>query len=116
MQFLVLATDGTDAEAGARRRAALDEHNAMVRRLVSNGHLMFGVALNNDAGDPVGSMMVFEYDSREELAQQLEEEPYMLAKVWNDVKVQPCTIGKSFEWTMLEAGSFKLDSSDAPSQ
>ncbi len=109
MQYLVTARDGTDPEANTRREAAKSAHSAMVRRLVSSGNLLFGVATNDDEGRPVGSAMVFEFETRAQLDEQLEREPYVVNNVWEQVEVVPCTVGESFEWTLLEAGAIRLD-------
>lgn len=44
----------------------------------------------------IGSMMVVEYPSREELNQWLKEEPYVTGKVWEKIEVRQCKVPALF--------------------
>src|SRR5690606_10560164 len=71
MQFLVIAHDGTDEGALARRMAVREEHLAVSRAHRANGVLKVGGALLDDAGTMIGSAMVMEAESEEKLRQIL---------------------------------------------
>ena len=97
MQFLIIAYDGTDAEARNRRLAARGAHIELGDKLRDAGHLHFGTAILDEAGNMMGSMLVAEYESREELDAWLKVEPYVTGKVWVTIEVRPCRVGPSFE-------------------
>lgn len=89
MQFLVIAYDGTDAAAPARRLAAREAHLAGARRRKAQGHTVAGGAILNDAGSMIGSAVIVEYPSRAELNEWLTTDPYVTGGVWVDIQVQP---------------------------
>ena len=96
MQFLVTGRDGTDEGALDRRMASRGAHIEVCDALFKSGKLLFGVVLTNDEGTMIGSSMVFDTESREELDVLLESEPYVQNKVWASVDVQPCKLGPTF--------------------
>lgn len=97
MQFLVTGRDSTDEGALDRRMAARSAHIEVCDSLFKSRKLIFGVALKNDEGKMVGSSMVFEVDSRDELDALLAAEPYVQSKVWETVDVQACQLGPTFK-------------------
>ena len=97
MQFLVTAHDGTDSEALTRRMAARPAHVEMGNRYRSEGKHLMGVALLNDAGTMIGSVMLVEFAGRAELDAWLAEEPYVVGRVWDRIEVSPCQVGPSFQ-------------------
>lgn len=96
MQFIVIAHDGTDEQALQRRLAVREAHLALSDNMAASGHQLYGVALLNDAGKMIGSVMVCEFASREELDAWLEKEPYVTGDVWKRIEVMPCRVGPSF--------------------
>jgi uncharacterized protein YciI len=96
MQFLIIAYDGIDAEALNRRLAARSVHIELGDKLRDAGHLHFATAILDDSGKMIGSMLVAEYESREELDAWLNVEPYVTGKVWESIEVRPCRVGPSF--------------------
>ncbi len=97
MQFLLTAYDGIDEKATERRLSNRDAHIKFSNELVSKKQMLFGVALLNDKGEMIGSSIVYDFPSREELEQALKDEPYILGKVWQKIEIEPCKIGPSFE-------------------
>ena len=89
MQFLLIAYDGTDAQAPARREAARPAHITRVTELKEAGHIRIGGAILDEGGAPVGSAAVFEFDSRAELDRYLETDPYVTEGVWQDITISP---------------------------
>lgn len=89
MQFLVVAYDGTDSEAPARRSAARQAHLEKARQLKAEGHFVEGGALLNEEGQMIGSALILDFPTREQLDKCLAEDPYTTGHVWNEVSITP---------------------------
>jgi uncharacterized protein len=111
LQFLVTAYDGTDDDAPKRRNATKDEHLALGKQMMSTGHILFSTAIIDDEDQAIGSCRVMQFESRAELDDWLEREPYVVNKVWDNIDVRRCRMGPMFEWMTLEPGSERLDRS-----
>lgn len=96
MQWLVIARDGTDAEAPARRQRHRPAHLENAARLQAAGHLLMGGALLNDAHEMIGSAAVAQFDSRAELDEWLRTDPYVTGGVWQHVEVTPYRVAPHF--------------------
>ncbi len=88
-QFVLIAYDGTDAEALPRRLAARPAHLENVQRLKAQGQFTEGGAILDEAGRMIGSVMIVAFPSRAELDAWLAGDPYVTGKVWERVQVQP---------------------------
>ena|SRR2546428_6247303 len=89
MQYLVIAHDGTDPEAQARRQAIRSTHLDGIRPLVEQGKILVGGAILDEAGAMVGSVVIANFASKAELNAWLEVEPYVTGGVWATVDVRP---------------------------
>jgi uncharacterized protein len=89
MQFLLLAYDGTDAEAPERRLSVRQDHLDKIKNLKKNGELLFGGAILNDEGNMIGSMIVYEFPDRTTLDDRLKDEPYITKGVWKKIEIKP---------------------------
>lgn len=87
--FFVLAHDGTDAGATARRQAARAAHLERIKPSVADGSIVTGGAILNDAGDMVGSAFMAKMANRRELEAWIAQDPYTLGKVWQRVEIAP---------------------------
>lgn len=96
MQFLIIAYDGTDEGALERRQTARSHHTKMTYEAMQRGEHLLETAIRNEAGQPIGSMMVVEYRSRADLDAWLAQEPYMTAQVWQSVTIEPCAVETNF--------------------
>jgi uncharacterized protein len=96
MQWLILARDGTDLEAEARRARHRPAHLENAARLQRSGHLLMGGALLDDAGRMVGSAAVAAFDTRAELDEWLRTDPYVTGGVWRDIQVMPYRVAPHF--------------------
>lgn len=96
MQFIVTGYDGTDENAMERRLAARPSHIELGNKLREEGKHLYGVALLDEQDRMIGSVLITEFDSREELGKWLEIEPYVTGKVWERIDVRPCKVGPSF--------------------
>ncbi|WP_137181665.1 YciI family protein [Roseomonas sp. AR75] len=84
MAWLIIAFDGTDAEAPARRAAARDEHVAVITAEAEAGRLALGLPLHDEAGNSLGSVMVLDTD-KAGLDAYLGKEPFARRGVWQRI-------------------------------
>ena len=89
MQFVIMARDGTDAEALARRQAVRPHHLDRIQPLVDAGSILTGGAILDDDGNMHGSVLLVEFPSRDELDAWLDNDPYMTGGVWQQIEVVP---------------------------
>lgn len=97
MQFLVCGYDGDDEGALERRLAARPGHLAMGDELTAKGNMLVGVALLDDDGRMVGSAIVVDFPSRDDVDAWLAVEPYVVGDVWRRVEVTACRVGPSWQ-------------------
>ena len=89
MQFLVIAYDGIDDEAIERRMAVREKHLINAKEMFDSGKWLYAAAILDDAGKMIGSMVMCDFSSREELEKQwLDREPYVLGKVWETIEIR----------------------------
>ncbi|UPG73248.1 YciI family protein [Roseomonas gilardii subsp. gilardii] len=92
MPFMVLAYDGKDAEAPARRKAARPAHLARVAQEAESGRLLIGGPLTDADGRMIGSMMVLDLPDETAVHAWLAEDPYVRQDVWKDISILPFQI------------------------
>lgn len=92
MGYAIIAWDGTDAEAPARRMAARDRHMAVITEWAADGRLALGVPLFTPDWRPAGSLMVLEVPDRPGLDAYLAAEPFNGGAVWQRVQIHPFRI------------------------
>mgnify|MGYP001388243649 FL=1 len=88
-QFLVIAYDGTDPDAMARRMAARPAHLEGVKPMVASGELIAGGAILDDDGRMIGSATMVEFPDRAALDAWLARDPYVTGDVWRSIEVRP---------------------------
>ena len=89
MQFLLIAYDGTDEHAMERRLAARPEHLRMGKELHETGKWLYAAGILDDEGKMIGSMIVCDFLSREEMDRRwLSREPYIAGKVWQKIEIR----------------------------
>lgn len=96
MQYIITAYDGTDEQAIDRRLMARDEHLKSVEKRVEAGQHLYGAAILDEDGKMIGSMMVVDFPSKEELDNWLKVEPYVVENVWEKIDIQPCNVASIF--------------------
>lgn len=100
MQFLVLGLDGTDEEALERRLKVRPAHIALGEEHMEEGSFWFGGAIMNEARDKmIGSALIMDFPSRNELDEWLEIEPYITGDVWRDVNIYNLAVPDPWEFT-----------------
>ena len=93
MHFVVIAYDGTDESALDRRMAVREAHLEQAKEMFSDGKWLYACGILDDEERLVGSMIVCDYSSREEMEQQwLKNEPYVVGNVWQTVKIHRALI------------------------
>ena len=55
-------------------------------------HIVCARGMLDEAGKPKGSVLILEFDNREQVDAYLANEPYVIEKVWEDVKVEPLNV------------------------
>ena len=88
-QFLILAYDGTDKDAPARRRAARPAHFEGIKPMVERGELRAAGAILDDSGKMIGSVVMADFPDRAALDAWLARDPYSQHGVWQKIEVMP---------------------------
>ena len=89
MQFVIIARDGTDADAVSRRSQVRPAHLEGIHPLVDRGHVPLGGAVLDAGGQMIGSVMVVDFPTREDLDTWLSSDPYVTGGVWKEIEVYP---------------------------
>ena len=96
MQFLILGYDGTDEKALERRMAVREAHIALGDRMRDAGKMLYGAAILDGSEKMIGSVLICDFESREQLDLWLKEEPYVTGNVWQKIEIERCKVGPSF--------------------
>lgn len=88
-QYVIHAWDGTDDKALERRMAARPAHFDGAKKLKAEGHFVLGGAMLNEQGKMIGSTMVLQFETKEQLQQWIDSEPYITGKVWGKIDIHP---------------------------
>jgi len=89
MLYLIVARDGSDAEAQARRAAARPAHLEAAKARVEQGLLPLGGALLDEQGAMIGSAVVIEAADEVEAREIVDNDPYTKAGVWVSYDIWP---------------------------
>lgn len=89
MLYLVIARDGNDPDAPARRQAVRERHLEGARALAERGTLQLGGALLGGDGGMIGSAMVIEADDEDALRALLADDVYARSGVWQRYEIYP---------------------------
>jgi len=96
MQFLVCGYDGDDDEALERRMKVREAHLAHGDELWAQGNMVIAVALLDGDDRMVGSAIVVDFPTRDDVDRWLEREPYVVGDVRRRVEITPCRLGPRF--------------------
>lgn len=96
MQYLVTGYDGTDEKAMERRLAVREKHMEGVNKLKNEKKHLFAAAILDENERMVGSVLIVDFPTREELDKWLEVEPYVVGKVWEKIEIVPCKVPQMF--------------------
>lgn len=82
---VIVAMDGTDAGAAARRLAVRAQHIARVAPMAAQGVLAMGGAILDEAGGMRGSIAVTRHASDAAAQAWMADDPYVTGGVWRDI-------------------------------
>lgn len=89
MRYVIHAYDHTDADALERRMRVRPAHLDYVRQLKAIGQFVLGGALLSPDGKMIGSMLLLELETDEQLDAYLHSDPYIVQGVWDEIDVKP---------------------------
>ena len=79
------------------RMVARDAHLKVAKEMADNGKLLYAAAIINEKEQMAGSVIICEFDSKESLKKEwLDNEPYILGKVWEKVEIMRAQVPKLF--------------------
>lgn len=84
MQFVITAYDGQGMLA--KRMEVRPDHLAGLSKI--KGKVLCAGGLLDEEGNMKGSVMVMEFESRDDFDEYLQAEPYILSHVWEKVNVE----------------------------
>jgi uncharacterized protein YciI len=93
-QYLITAYDFTDTDALHRRMGVRPHHLDAAKESKFQGHYIFGGAILNNEGHMIGSTMVMQFETDEELEAWKQSEPYITQGVWETVDVKPFKVAE----------------------
>jgi len=96
MQFVVTGYDGTDEKASERRLAVRDEHLSLANSMKKEGNFLYAAAILDENDKMIGSIMIVDFPTREDLDSWLDIEPYVKGNVWEKINVQSCKVPPLF--------------------
>jgi uncharacterized protein YciI len=88
-QYLITGYDYIDAGALQRRMNVRPHHFDDARGLKKTGNFIFGGAILNDEGEMIGSVMVMQFETEEQLERWKQTEPYITQNIWESYDVKP---------------------------
>jgi uncharacterized protein YciI len=94
MEFILIAYDGTDAGAPERRMKYRPDHLKRIEKLKKDGEFLTGGAILSEAGQMIGSMILYNFPDRATLDESLKDEPYCFGKVWEKIEIKPFRVAK----------------------
>ena len=95
MQFIVVAHDGKDKNALKRRMKVREDHLKFAEEMFDQGKWLYAAALLDDNGKMNGTMIVCDFESREQLEEEwFDNEPYILGDVWEEITVSRARVAQ----------------------
>ena len=88
-QYLIIAKDGADEEALDRRKEVRPLHLAGAKKLKEKGNFVIGGAMLDDENNMRGSIMIVQFETKEDFQQWYDNEPYITGGVWKAIEVKP---------------------------
>lgn len=88
-QYLVTGYDYTDEGALQRRMDVRPHHLDNLKALKESGNFIIGGAVLNDEGNMIGSVMIMQFETEEELEAWKKSDPYVTQKIWESVDIKP---------------------------
>lgn len=89
MHYVIHAYDPTDPDALDRRMAVRPAHLDYVRQLKEKGQFILGGALLNSDGQMIGSMLLLNMETEDQLTEYMKSDPYIVQGIWEKIDVKP---------------------------
>ncbi len=96
MQFIVTGYDGIDEGAIERRLAVRSDHMELAESMQKKGNYLYAVAILDENEKMIGSILIVDFPTMEDLDEWLKIEPYVLGDVWRKIEVKPCKVPPLF--------------------
>jgi uncharacterized protein YciI len=88
-QYLITGYDYTDDGALQRRMNVRPHHLDELKVLKEKSNYILGGAILDDDGKMIGSVMIMQFETEEELEAWKQSEPYITQKIWESVDIKP---------------------------
>ena len=88
MQFLITAYDGENLLE--KRMEVRPRHLENMAQI--NGKVLCAGGILDEDGKMKGSVLILDFDNRDQLDAYLKAEPYIIEKVWEQVTVEPMNV------------------------
>jgi uncharacterized protein YciI len=96
-QYIITGYDHTDEGALKRRMDVRPQHLDGAKELKADNNYIMGGAILDDEGKMIGSVMVLQFETDEELEAWKKREIYITSGVWETVDVKPFKVAFSVE-------------------
>lgn len=93
-QYLIIAQDGEDENALNRRKEIRSLHLAGAKKLKENNNFIIGGAMLDDDGNMRGSIMIVQFETKEDFQKWYDNEPYITGGVWKEIEVKPFRVAE----------------------
>lgn len=87
-QYVIIARDGTDEQAIDRRMAARPTHLEGVKTLKDNNQYISGGAILDDSGKMIGSVMILQFETDQEMQAWYNSDSYITQNVWQTIEIK----------------------------
>lgn len=74
-----------------------EKHLELLDVLRKEKKCLYAARLEGENNKPIGSVMIFDFPSRQELEKALAEEPYVKNKVWEKIGIIDCVTADMFK-------------------
>ena len=88
-QYLIIADDGKDEGALERRKNVRPIHLTGAKKLKENNNFIIGGAMLDEEDNMRGSIMIVQFETKEEFQHWYDNEPYIVGGVWKTIEVKP---------------------------
>lgn len=91
MAYIVIGRDATDENALERRLQVRPQHIEYCSAFFKNKTILYACALMEN-GKMIGSVLIFEFATRQEVDTYLAHEPYVKEKIWATIEINEAFI------------------------
>ena len=88
-QYLIIAQDGKDDDALNRRKKIRPFYLEGAKKLKENDNFVIGGAMLDDDANMRGSIMIVQFETKEDFQKWYDNEPYITGGVWKEIEVKP---------------------------